>query len=106
MGEAIDQRGRHFGITKHARPLAEAEICGDDDACAFIKFGSRRWMEEDQKTVWGTVFPTTHGTTGGAERQVSQLVQYQEVGFHQYLCDLSGLALGLFLLQRVDQLDR
>ena len=32
--------------------------------------------EEDQKTVWGTVFPTTHGTTGGAERQIPQFVCY------------------------------
>ena len=99
MREAIKQCGRHLGITKHARRLVEAQICGYEDAGAFIKSGSRRWMEEDQKTVWGTVFPTTHGAPGGAERQISQLVQYQEAGFHQHLCDLSSLALGLFLLQ-------
>jgi len=32
MGEAIEQRGRHFGVTKHAGPFAEAEIiptCAD-----------------------------------------------------------------------------
>ena len=47
-----------------------------DDAGAFIKFGSRRWMEEDQKIVRGTVFPKTHGTAEGAERQISQIVSY------------------------------
>lgn len=90
MGKAIQQRGRHFGVTKHAGPFAEAQIGCDDDAGALIKFAEK--VEQ-------------HGTTGGAERQISQLVQYQEVGFHQHLCDLPSLALGLFLLQRIDQFD-
>jgi hypothetical protein len=31
--------------------------------------------------------------------------QDHQIGFHQRLCDLARLALSLFLLQRVDQLD-
>ena len=50
MGEAVEQRGCHFGVTKDACPFAEAEISGDDDAGAIIKCGSRRWIEENQKT--------------------------------------------------------
>jgi hypothetical protein len=31
VGEAIEQRGRHLGITEDARPLREREVRGDDD---------------------------------------------------------------------------
>ena len=31
VGEAVEQRGRHFGIDEDARPFAESEIGGDDD---------------------------------------------------------------------------
>jgi len=37
----------------------------------------------------------------GAERRVSQFVQHHQVGFRQHLYGLRGLALGLFLLQRI-----
>lgn len=91
MGETIKQCCGHLGVAEDAGPFAEAEVCGDNDAGAFVEFAQK--MEEQ-------------GTAGGTERQVSQLVQDHEVGFHQRLGDLASLALGLFLLQRVDQLDR
>ena len=31
MSEAIEQRGRHLGITEDAWPFTEGEIGGDDD---------------------------------------------------------------------------
>ena len=31
VGQAIEQRGRHLGITEDARPFTEGEVCGDDD---------------------------------------------------------------------------
>jgi hypothetical protein len=31
VGQAVEQRGRHFWISEHARPFAEAEIGGDHD---------------------------------------------------------------------------
>jgi hypothetical protein len=31
MGEAVQQRGRHLGVAKDGRPLAERQIGGDDD---------------------------------------------------------------------------
>ena len=61
MGEAIEQRGCHFGVAKHACPFAEAQICGYDDAGAFIEFAEK--VEE-------------HGATRGAEWQIPQLVQH------------------------------
>jgi hypothetical protein len=33
MGQAIEQRGRHLGITEGARPFTEGEVCGDDEYC-------------------------------------------------------------------------
>jgi hypothetical protein len=38
MGKTIQQGGRHFWVTEDARPFAEAEVRGDDDAGALIKF--------------------------------------------------------------------
>ena len=32
MGQAIEQRGRHLGITEGARPFTEGEVCGDEPA--------------------------------------------------------------------------
>ena len=31
VGQAIEQRGRHLGITEDARPFSECEVGGDDD---------------------------------------------------------------------------
>ena len=31
VGQAIEQRGRHLGITEDARPFAECEVGSDDD---------------------------------------------------------------------------
>ena len=31
VGQAIEQRGRHLGITEDARPFTECEVGGDDD---------------------------------------------------------------------------
>ena len=31
VGQAIEQRGRHLGVTEDARPFTEGEIGGDDD---------------------------------------------------------------------------
>lgn len=28
VGQPIEKRGRHLGIAKHTRPLAEAKVCG------------------------------------------------------------------------------
>lgn len=36
VGEEIEQRGGHLGITEDCRPLAEAQIGGDDDTGAFV----------------------------------------------------------------------
>ena len=37
VGETIEERGRHLGITKDARPFTEVEVGGDDDRGALIE---------------------------------------------------------------------
>ena len=53
MGEAVEQRRRHFRIAKHGRPFAEAEVRCDDDAGALVELAEQ--MEEQR-------------AAGGAER--------------------------------------
>src|SRR5208337_3501095 len=37
VGQAVEQRGRHFWIAKDARPIAEGEVGGDDDRGALVE---------------------------------------------------------------------
>jgi hypothetical protein len=37
VGQVIEQRGRHLGITEDARPFTEGEVCGDDDCGALVE---------------------------------------------------------------------
>ena len=46
MGQAVEQCCGHLGIPEHARPLAEAEIGGDNDAGALVELGEQ--MEEQR----------------------------------------------------------
>ena len=41
MGEPIDQRRGHLGVAEHTCPFAEAEVGGDHDAGALVKFAEQ-----------------------------------------------------------------
>jgi hypothetical protein len=41
VGEAIEQRSGHLGITEDVSPLAEAEVGRDDDAGALVELGQQ-----------------------------------------------------------------
>ncbi len=41
MGEAIEERRCHFGVAKNSAPFAESQVCGDDDAGAFVEFAQQ-----------------------------------------------------------------
>ena len=90
VGKTVEQGGGHLCITEDGGPFAEAEVGGDDDAGAFVKLAHK--MEEQ-------------GTARCAERQVSQLVEDHEVEPGETFSDLPGLALGLLLLEGVDEFD-
>ena len=90
MGQAIEQGGCHLGVAKDRGPFAEAEVGCDHDAGALVKFAEQ--VEEQ--------CPTRR-----TERQVSQLVEDNEVELGHCFRDLPGLALNLFLFEGVDQFD-
>jgi hypothetical protein len=90
VGEPVEQRGCHFGVAEHGSPFAETQIGRDDDAGAFVELAQQ--MEEQC-------------AAGGAERQVAQLVQDDEVGVGKPPRNLAGLPLALFLFEGVDEFD-
>src|SRR5277367_6988219 len=90
MGETVEQRGRHLGVAEHGGPLAEAEIGRDDDAGALVELAEQ--MEQQR-------------AAGGAERQVAEFVEDDEVGIAEPACDLAGLSLVFFLFEGVDKFD-
>ena len=90
VGEAVEQRGRHLRVAEHGGPFAEAEIGRDDDAGALVELAQQ--MEEQRPA-------------GGAERQVAEFVEDDEVGVGEPAGDLAGLSLVLFLFKGVDEFD-
>ena len=90
MGEEIEQRRGHLGIAKDAGPFAEAEIGGDDDAGMLVEPAQQ--VEEQ-------------GAARSAERQVSQLIENDEIRISEAPGNLTGSPLHFLLLERVDQLD-
>src|SRR6202041_252514 len=77
-------------VAEHGCPLAEAEIGRDDDAGAFVELAQQ--MEEQ-------------GSAGSAERQVTKLVEDDEIGVGEPRRDLAGFALKLLLFESVDEFD-
>src|SRR5271170_1264651 len=90
VGKTIKQRGRHLGVAEHGGPLAEAEIGRDDDAGALVELAEQ--MEEQS-------------SARGAEWQVAEFVEDDEVGIAEPACDLAGLSLVFFLFEGVDKFD-
>lgn len=88
MGEPVEQRCCHLGVPKNRSPFREAQVGGDDDASALIELTQE--MEEQS-------------ATRRAERQVSQFVKDDQIGMDEPVGDLSRLALGFFLFQRIDE---
>jgi hypothetical protein len=37
VGQAVEQRCRHLGITKHGRPFTEGKVRGGDDRGALVE---------------------------------------------------------------------
>ena len=41
VGQTVEGCGRHLGVAGDSGPFAEARVCGDDDAGAFVKFAEQ-----------------------------------------------------------------
>ena len=88
--QPVEQRGRHLGVTEDIGPFGEAEIGGDGDAGPLVELAEQ--VEQQ-------------GSARGAERQVAELVEDDEVAAHQAFGDLARPAEQLLLLERVDEFD-
>src|ERR1700691_4114739 len=90
MGETVEQRRGHLRIAEDCRPFAEAQVRRDDDAGSLVEFAEQ--VEEQR-------------TSGGAEWQVAEFVEDDEIGIGEPAGDLPRLSLKLFLFEGVDELD-
>ena len=68
VGEPVEQCRGHLGIPEYRCPLTETEVGGDDHACLLVQLAEKVKQQ---------------GTPRGAERQVSQFVEDQQVGMEQ-----------------------
>ena len=89
--KAVEQRRGHLRVAEHGRPFAEVQVGRDHHAGVFVELAQQ--VEQQ-------------GPAGLAERQVAELVEDDQVHAQQAGGDPAGLALGLLLLQRIDQIDR
>ncbi len=90
MGEAVQQRGRHFCVAKDGWPFAEGKVGGDDDGGALIEAADQ--VEEQLPAGLG-------------EGQLAQFVEDDEVEAGQIVCHATLLAATRLGLQSVDQID-
>ena len=77
MGQPVEQRRGHLRIAEHTRPLGEAEIGRDEDAGALIEFAD----QVEQQCAAGL-----------AERQITELVEDDDIGMDQPVGDAPLLA--------------
>src|SRR5580658_1724519 len=90
MGEAIEQRGRHFWIAEHARPFAEGEVGGDDDRGALVEPAD----QVEQRLPAGL-----------REWEIAEFVEDHEVEAREIIGEPSlatRAALGLELIDEID----
>ena len=83
MGQTVEQRGRHLGVAKNTRPLAECEICRHDHRGLLIEAADQ--LEQQLPA-------------GLRERQIAELVEDNEILAAQIVGQPpwpSGSALGL-----------
>ena len=90
VGQAIEEGGGHFGVAEDGGPFAEAQIGGDDDAGTLVEPAEQ--MEQQS-------------AARGAEGQIAELLEDDEIGVDQAAGNLAAPTLGFFLLQGIDQLD-
>ena len=91
VGEAVQQRGSHLGVAEDARPFGKRQVGGNQHAGVFIELGQQVKQQ---------------GAARLAERQVTQLIEDDQVHAHQAQGNPARLALRFFLLQGIDQIDR
>src|SRR5208337_3586105 len=90
VGQAVEQRGRHFCIAKDARPIAEGEVGGDDDRGALVEPADE--MEQQL-------------TAGLGEGEIAEFIEDDEVEAGEIIGDPSLAAGAAFGLEPVDEIE-
>ena len=90
MRQSIQQRCRHLGIAKDARPFGEGQVRRNHHARMLIEL--REQMEEQ-------------GAAGLTERQIAQLIKDNEIHAHQRQGEPAGFAGRFLLLKCIDQIN-
>ena len=67
MGQAVQERGGHFGVTEDGGPFAEGEVGGDDHGGSLVKFAD----EVEQQLAAGL----SEGEIAQIEHDEAQAVQ-------------------------------
>ena len=88
--QTVQQGGGHLGITEGTGPLGKHQVGRDQHAGVLIKLGQQVEQQSSTNLI---------------EWLVAQFIKDHQVHAHQTQRNAPGLALGLFLLQRVDQVD-
>lgn len=91
VGDVVEQRGGHLGITEDGRPLAEGEVGGDDDRGLLVEFADQ--VEQQLPT-------------GTGERQIAQFIEHHEIEPAELGGYGTGLADAGFLLKPGNKVDR
>src|SRR5208282_4710 len=90
MGEAVEQRGRHFRIAEDARPFAEGEVGRDDDRGALIETADE--MEQQLPAGLG-------------EGEIAEFVEDHEVEAREVIGEPSLAAGARLSLELIDEID-
>jgi len=75
VGQPIEQRGRHLGVSEHAGPFAEGEVCGDDDRGALVETAD----EVEQELAAGLGEGQIAEFVEGDEVHTGQMINAREV---------------------------
>jgi len=90
MGKSIQECRCQLGVTEHVGPFREAQVGGNDQAGLLVQLAQQVKQQS---------------TTDLAERQVAELIEDQQIDVYQPVGQSALLALELFLLEGVDELD-
>jgi hypothetical protein len=90
VGEAVEERGGHFGVAEDLDPDGEEEVGGDDEAGALVAVVDQVIQERAARL---------------GERLAAKLIEDDGLDPGELTGQGAGFALGLLLLQAVDQVD-
>src|SRR3954451_15704471 len=90
VGEPVEHGGCHFGVTEDLGPVGECQVGGDQQRGVLVELADQ--MEQQL-------------AAGLAERQITKLIDDNEIVAQQLLGQTATTAGSLFLLELVDQID-